>query len=168
MKNLILIRHAEAISAHLDMNDVNRSLNSRGIQDASFMGSLLKHRGLQPDLILSSHAVRAMSTASLMADVFDTTKPTIRHDPRIYLQGISSFLSVVHELDDHLHTVFLIGHNPGITEFMNHLCLESFTDIPTCSLVSVNFNLESWSFVMKGSGIVDCFLYPDMFPQKFH
>ena len=66
MKTLYLLRHAKSSWDDPDLADFDRPLNHRGRTAAPFMGETVSRYGLQPDLVLSSPAVRAKETAALM------------------------------------------------------------------------------------------------------
>jgi Histidine phosphatase superfamily (branch 1) len=65
MKVLFLIRHAKSSWDNTALPDKDRPLDDRGKRDAPKMGKRLAKRDVKPDLILSSPAMRALTTASL-------------------------------------------------------------------------------------------------------
>jgi phosphohistidine phosphatase len=67
MKTLILVRHAKSSRDAPAMPDKDRPLNDRGKRDAPNMGERLAKRDVKPDLILSSPAMRALTTAEIIA-----------------------------------------------------------------------------------------------------
>ncbi|MFB3041695.1 MAG: histidine phosphatase family protein, partial [Candidatus Poribacteria bacterium] len=67
MKTLLILRHAKSSWEHPELTDHDRPLNKRGKRDAPRMGKLLRVQGLVPDLIMSSTAKRARSTAKTVA-----------------------------------------------------------------------------------------------------
>ena len=67
MKKLFLIRHGKSSWSNPDLQDFDRPLNKRGIRDAPFMAKMLVGKGVKPDLIVTSPANRAISTAKQFA-----------------------------------------------------------------------------------------------------
>ncbi|MBK6712098.1 MAG: histidine phosphatase family protein [Chloroflexi bacterium] len=67
MKTLLVLRHAKSSWSNDFLSDHQRPLNDRGKQDAPRMGRLLRDEELTPDLIITSSAERALSTAELVA-----------------------------------------------------------------------------------------------------
>ena len=63
MKKLYLIRHAKSSWKDITLDDFDRPLNKRGKTDAPFMAQKLKDKNIYPDIIISSPAKRAKSTA---------------------------------------------------------------------------------------------------------
>ncbi len=165
MKTLYLIRHAKSSwdEAHL-LPDLERGLNTRGRRDAPFMASLLQHQHVQPDALVSSPAVRAMLTAQLFAEQFDYPLSEIAVQPSIYELSTSTqkILKAVQQLRDDWQTVFLFGHNPTFTEFANLYTntANHIENIPTCGIVCLDFEVESWADVTAHNGRVLSFEYP--------
>jgi phosphohistidine phosphatase len=144
MKNLLLIRHAKSCWDDPSLSDRERPLNKRGKRDAPGLGKLLKERGLHPDLILSSPAKRALKTAKLIAEELGYPKKQIEVREDIYGQGLDALVELIGELDDGLKKVFLIGHNPELTDLANRLSGAGIHSVPTCGIVSVEFSSPSW------------------------
>jgi phosphohistidine phosphatase len=71
MKTLFLIRHAKSSWDDIALPDKDRSLNDRGRRDAPKMGKRLAKRNVTPDLILSSPARRALTTAEIPRNLPD-------------------------------------------------------------------------------------------------
>ena len=69
MKTLLILRHAKSGLKDPNIADHERPLDEPAKKDALQMGKLLRDRGLIPDFILSSTAVRAKTTAELVARV---------------------------------------------------------------------------------------------------
>ena len=59
MKILYLVRHAKSSWKDDSISDAERPLNKRGERDAPFMAELLCMKGIRPDLLVSSPALRA-------------------------------------------------------------------------------------------------------------
>jgi len=68
MKTLLILRHAKSSWSHPGLSDHDRPLNKRGKRDAPRMGQLLREEGLLPDLIISSSAKRAKTTAERVSN----------------------------------------------------------------------------------------------------
>lgn len=160
MKTLILMRHAKSSWDHPGLSDLERPLNARGERDAPLMGSHFSSWGLQPELLISSPAVRARETAIRVAEALSYPEAMIRIAPALYEQGVPGFLSVVHALPENLQSVCLFGHNPDISNAVGLLGGEPVTHLPTAALVSLIFAVDDWSAVMPGVGRINRFEYP--------
>lgn len=148
MKTLLLVRHAKSSRDDPTIADRDRPLNDRGLRDAPKMGERLARRDVDPDLILSSPAVRALATAQMMAKKLDYKAKDIAADDRIYASSPKVLLEVIHGLDDKLKCVMLVGHNPEMSELAHRLASE-ITDMATCAVAEFRFDIKSWTKVGK-------------------
>ncbi len=146
MKTLFLIRHAKSSRDDPAMADKDRPLNDRGKRDAPKMGKRLAKRGVKPDLILSSSAVRALETAEIVAKEVDYKRKDILVDDRLYAVGAEELLDVIRKLGDEVERVMLIGHNPELTELAHRLS-SKITDMPTCAVAEFTFDAKAWATI---------------------
>lgn len=161
MKTLLLLRHAKSSWDDPFQDDFDRPLTERGKTDAPRMAKRLKEKGIHPDVLLSSPAERAITTARLIADKAGFGVHEIRTDKRLYHAGDEELLNVVHGLNDATDVAMIIGHNPGLTEFVNRLNYEPLTDnIPTCGIVCVRLGISSWKDAGWRKGEVAFFDFP--------
>lgn len=144
MKTLILVRHAKSSWKDDSLADRDRPLNRRGKRDAPEMGRRLAARGGAPDLIVSSPAVRALTTARMIAEAVGYPEAAIREDERLYLAAATELLEAIRGLDDGHDRVFLFGHNPGLTELVNELSKPAVENVPTCGVVELRLTADRW------------------------
>ena len=159
MKTLYLLRHAKSSWGSAELKDSERPLNGRGERDASLMASRLREEG-PVQAIISSTAVRAISTARLIAEGTKFPTESIVLNSGMYLAGPEKLLEVVQNLDSGLTTVMLVCHNPTITEFANCMSGASIDNIPTSGLVKLRFNSHNWADAMLGAATLVEFDYP--------
>jgi len=148
MKTLFLIRHAKSSWDDTALPDKDRPLANRGRRDAPKMGRRLAKREVKPDLILSSPARRALTTAEIIAKKLNYKRRDIVVDDRLYACAVRDLLNIVHKLGENLERVILFGHNPELTEFAHRLSSE-ITHMPTCAVAEFRFNAKSWSNIGK-------------------
>jgi phosphohistidine phosphatase len=148
MKTLFLIRHAKSSWDNTALPDKDRPLGDRGKRDAPKMGKRLQERDVKPDLILSSPAIRALTTAEIIAKKLDYKLKDIVVDDRLYGGEADDLLNVIHKLGDNLERVMLFGHNPELTELAHHLSSE-IARMPTCAVAEFTFGTKSWSKIGK-------------------
>lgn len=143
-----MLRHAKAITGKLNMPDQDRPLSERGFKDAARLGERIHKKGIHFDLILSSSAIRAITTAQLIINRLDLKNSNILIDPKVYQasdQEILGLISLFHKKYDHL---LLIGHNPSLAVLASHFAGESVA-MPTCSLARVLFEFKDWQKIVK-------------------
>lgn len=161
MKRLTLVRHAKSDWSLPGQEDWDRVLNKRGQMDAPEMARRLRSRRLKPDLILTSPAVRALATASIMARELKVPAENIAQDERLYLAEPQQILAVAQELGGDVAHLMVFGHNPGITECANQLSAgDRIDNMPTCAVFTACFALEDWSRLDWHSGQSAEFDYP--------
>lgn len=143
MKTLLILRHAKSSWSDASLSDHQRPLNKRGRRDAPRMGALLRDEGLTPDLIISSSARRALETAEVVADESGcqgrliTTRELYHADPE-------SYLAVAREYGGSNEIVMVVGHNPGIEDFVEQLT-GHWQRMPTAALAEVKLSIDDWS-----------------------
>ena len=130
MKTLFLVRHAKSSRDDPSLPDRDRPLDDRGMQDAPKMGKRLAKRDVKPDLLLSSPALRALTTAHLIAEEVGYKRKDIVVDDRLYASSADDLLAVIRALDKKLNRVMLFGHNPEFTDLAHRLSSE-IIDMPT-------------------------------------
>src|SRR5947199_3845490 len=129
--------------------EVELGRSDRGRRDVPKIGKRLTKRDVKPDLILSSPARRALTTAEIIAKKLDYKRKDIVVDDRLYAGAVHSLLDVIHGLGDRLERVILFGHNPELTELAHRLSGE-ITHMPTCAVAEFTFGAKSWSYIGKG------------------
>jgi len=144
----------------MGLSDHERPLNKRGKKDAPMMAKILRKKKIFPDLIYSSTAVRAFELAKILADNLDYKIKHIISDRDLYLAYSDEMLKVVRNTDDKYNNVFLVSHNPGITDFANKLCGADIDNIPTTGIVQIEFHSKSWKDVSYGKGKLMFFDFP--------
>lgn len=158
MKKLFIIRHAKSDWSDESLDDFDRPLNKRGLKNAPFMAKLLKKKDIKPDLILSSPAIRALSTAQIIAKKIGYKK-TVFTNSDMYEAQSETLEKIINDIDDKNKIVFLIGHNPGLSGLINILS-EMDEDIPTCAVVEIDFDTNSWKNISKKNSKVISYEYP--------
>lgn len=163
---LTLVRHAKSSWDDPVLDDFDRPLNARGERDAPRMAVHVQRALGSPDRIVSSPAVRALSTARVFADAFGMTAAHVDQRPRIYEASAETLLTLVQMLDDGDRHVMLFGHNPGFTDLAHRLARCSFDDMPTCAVVQIGFGVKAWSDVNERGGTQRFYAFPRQFRDK--
>jgi phosphohistidine phosphatase len=159
-KQLLLVRHGKSEWGNIHLSDFDRPLNSRGLRNAPEMASRILHKGLVPQLMVSSPALRAITTAKHFAAAWNTPLNLIQEETSIYEANATALLKVVNKLSDKYERVALFGHNPGLTDFANYLSNANIYNIPTCGTVLIEFPFETWDQVSHHTGNLLEFDYP--------
>lgn len=150
MKTLLLLRHAKSSWGDPAAPDFDRPLAQRGVADAPRIGQALQQRGLLPDLILSSPAVRATQTIEAVVKAAGLGLSP-QFDQNIYGASPAELLAIIRRIPDVNSCAMLVGHNPGFAEVVSRLTGTS-QDMPTAALACVELPIESWADVEDGGG----------------
>ena len=149
MKTLFLGRHAKSSWDDSGLPDFERPLNNRGERDAPEMGRRLAQKHRTADVILCSAAVRARTTAAILAKEWGYAKD-ITGEPKLYEASPSEMLDFIHELEDDATSALVIAHNPTITWLAHLLGNLSIGNVPTCGIVVLKIPCHKWSEVEEG------------------
>jgi phosphohistidine phosphatase len=160
MRTLTLIRHAKSSWKDNTLSDFDRPLNKRGEKTAPMMGRLLRELGVSFELIVSSPALRAITTARLIAGQLGYPEKALVEEASLYEATTDRLLQAVHQLPDKKHDVALVGHNPGLTDFCNYLCGAGIENLPTCSVARIRFDTDTWAAVYRDTGELIRYEYP--------
>jgi phosphohistidine phosphatase len=164
MKRLYLIRHAKSSWDHPDLNDFDRPLNKRGMNDLPAAAERLKKRGFRPGKLFTSPALRARSTAEGLIEGCGLPRELLQERKELYLAGMEAWLDLIHSCPDADEEMAVCGHNPGITTFVEWLSDEAIGNLPTCGIACIQFNLPAWKDIGPASGDLIWFDFPKKHP----
>ncbi|HKU89373.1 MAG TPA: histidine phosphatase family protein [Steroidobacteraceae bacterium] len=150
-KRLTLIRHANA-EQDADVRDFERPLSRKGLGEAQEVARRFQERGLKPDLILLSAAVRTRETAETFARELGVPARLLQADDSLYLADGEHILSVIRGIGPRVGHLMVIGHNPGISAAAISLAPEAVsTDLPTCGTLTMTVSCATWNLIDRRS-----------------
>ena len=159
MSDLTLIRHAKSDWDDPALSDFDRPLNRRGKQAAPLMGRRIAERRMIPELIISSPARRARSTAKRIGKAMGLEKSAILYKEELYGATLDQLIALLHALPDCRH-IAILGHNPGLSDLGQWLCAEAPEWLPTCAALTLNLPFANWRHCERGCGRLVCYDYP--------
>ena len=157
MKKIFLVRHAKSDWNNPEIKDIERPLNDRGYANANLMS---KQFTTMPDLIVSSPAIRAISTALIFARNINYDLNKIQISKELYETSVKDYLSVIHHLDEQHHSMMMFAHNPTISNFAESLVKSLPMEMATCAIAGISFNCSKWSEIKNNQGDLFLFDYP--------
>jgi len=160
MRRLTLIRHAKSSWDYAELSDFERPLNARGRRDAPALAGQLAARLERPLRLISSPALRAITTAHAFAAALGVQNAAIRIDPRIYEAAPGTLLGLLRECDDADRHILLFGHNPGLSELARLLAICPFPELPTCAVATFGFEAAHWRDLRHGGGVLQRYEFP--------
>ena len=165
MKTLYLLRHAKSDWSDGTIADFDRPLNHRGHKAAKAIGTAMRERGIEPDLVLASPAIRAQETLARVQHAYGAQFP-VTNEPRIYQAVPRTLIAIVRDAPDRAGRLLMVGHNPGFHELLLELAAdcelrrEAEAKFPTGALAEIGFGVETWRDVEPGSGAIRLLLRP--------
>lgn len=130
------------------MSDHDRPLNERGLHDARMMAQRFDNKLEPVDLLMSSPANRAITTANVFASVLGNAP--VHEIDELYLATPRMLLAIIDRLPDGVRHAMLFGHNPGVSELVEELTGNGPGDLPTCAIVRIDFDMDSWMEAATG------------------
>ncbi len=166
MRRLLLLRHAKAVP-HSAETDLERVLTKRGLDDALAMGEWIRSSGLIPDAAVVSHARRTRQTLSQVLEAVGKHVPVFL-EPRLYHADPATLLEELHTAPDHVHTLLVVGHNPGISELAHYLTGSGEASqlahlaqgFPTAALAVIDFEMNTWAQASPYAGRLKEYVTP--------
>ena len=145
MKKLIIIRHCKSSWSDLSLNDFDRPLNNRGVQDGNLMSKELSKKIDNVDLLISSSSKRTRLTADFFIELIKINKISFIGD--LYHSSSENIINKLKKISNTYKSIMVIGHNPGLTDLVNKLTSINLYNLPTCGVAIVNLNINSWGLI---------------------
>lgn len=161
MKRIYLLRHGKSDWGADYGTDHDRPLKERGVHAARVMGTFLADTDQEPETVVSSSAVRALTTAQLAADA-GAWSSEISIEPTLYGASRTQVLEIIRALDDGFESVLLAGHEPVSSDVIGSLIGSAAIYFPTAALACVDLPVERWQAVEFGRGILVWLVTPKM------
>lgn len=152
MKTLYLVRHAKAVDHHLDIDDYDRTLSERGIQDAHKVARKFHSREDNPELMISSTAARALQTAIIFCKVLNFPFERLMLNEGIYDSSTSALLQIIGSVDDQVQSLMLFGHNPEFAQLGEQLSDGFDEHLPTSGTLKLTFATGHWKHLSESAG----------------
>lgn len=149
MKKLILIRHGKS-SWDYPVQDFERPLIEKGILNTKKIALQSATMIDANSLIWSSFAERALATAKIMVEIWKRPTSSLVIKKELYTFNQADLLKCIQSAPDQFDSLFVFGHNPAITDFVNKFGDIFIENVPTSGLVSLIFDTHSWSTISKG------------------
>ena len=149
MKTLLILRHAKAVSKDPSLSDHDRPLDKFGKNDALHMGKLMKDKDIIPSFIISSTALRAKTTAEIVAKGC-SYQGDIVINQSLYEAKPKDYLLILNTLTDKYNSVLIVGHSPTVEDTIQMLTDSAdVITIPSCVLSHLSLSIEKWSYLSK-------------------
>ena len=160
MKTVYIVRHAKSSWDSADLPDEKRPLLEKGKKRTKKVVDYLLENNIRVDYIISSHAVRALETAKILAHALKYPAESIKIDSHLYYTDGDGISNQFFDLPDRFDSVMIVGHNPALTDFVNNYLPESVDQLPTSGVVSISFHTDEWDKAPMADHHVNFILFP--------
>jgi phosphohistidine phosphatase len=178
MKYLTIVRHAKSSWGQPGLADHDRPLNERGQRAAPAVATFL-HRTYfggadspallpLPDRLVTSTALRALSTAQIMRETFAMPVESLLLESRLYLADADRILDIMRSFEESWNHTMIFGHNPGLHDFAEHiLARANIPKVPTCTAVIMAFPHEFWGLADWNEAQLIGYITPKSLERRF-
>ncbi len=163
MKTILLLRHAKSSWSNSGLDDFDRPLAGRGLNDAPKMGKYLKKIGYKPGYVVSSPAQRAKETSQLCVEGMKLDQEIIKWNDGLYFDSPRKYVEAIQNTPENVETMMIVGHNPLMESTATILSggRESGAfRIPTAGLVCLESYAVRWQDVKPGTCQVKWMMIP--------
>jgi phosphohistidine phosphatase len=134
-----LVRHGKASSDYVShVQDIDRALSEKGIINTVASAEKFISQYPTPDLIISSHAIRALHTAHIFANATGYPPEKVQIKTELYTRGEKEIYSILANLPDEIERIMITGHNPDLTLVANRLS-EPIDDMRPSDVVTFSY-----------------------------
>ena len=149
MKVLKIVRHAKSSWDNSNITDFDRPLTKRGTKNAKELATVLDNAHTHIDLIVSSAAVRAKTTANVIAEHYQSNQPKLITEERLYHATVESWMETIQGTSNGFDELMIIGHQPTLSMLTNSLISDPIDHVITSSCSRLLFDTMAWSQVTR-------------------
>ena len=150
MKNLIIVRHCKSSWKDPSLSDFDRPLNKRGNIDGELMSNYLREKEKKIDKLILSTSIRTRLTSKYFIEKIHFN--SISYLDELYHASYSEIIKIISKIENNFNNIMVIGHNPGLTELINHFTDMRIYNIPTSGIIKVEFEEDKWSKITENKG----------------
>jgi|WetSurMetagenome_2_1015567.scaffolds.fasta_scaffold62982_2 phosphohistidine phosphatase len=152
MKTLYIVRHAKSGWENGITKDFERTLSDRGLRTAPVMAKVLKEKKVVPDLVITSPATRALTTAKLFCVILGYPESRIEEKMELYDTEAGTVLETLKQIPDECRTAMIFGHNPSLMEFSSFFGGKKIDSLVPCGVIRIDLDIGSWKESAYQSG----------------
>ncbi|MBN1444394.1 MAG: histidine phosphatase family protein [Planctomycetes bacterium] len=164
LKRLLFFRHGKSDWSAPAQGDHERPLNARGSKAARIMGRFLSRAGQVPPRVISSSAVRALSTLELAREA-GGWECDVRVTPALYEATPADVIEEIRSEPDASESLLLVGHEPTWSAMIGLLCQGITARFPTAAMARVDLSISSWREARLGGGQLVWLVPPKLFSK---
>ena len=179
VRNLFLIRHADAQLQAQDERDFQRLLSSHGVKQAQLLGEHLAELEVPIEVFFTSPAARTLQTIEIIRNQVRGQDKVIKVE-EYYEATYNTMVASMNRLEDMYTHVAVVGHNPSISQLFDYIVGDDIGGFMTATCTWIELELDSWNQLTRNAGILKDHYYPGeidsiivddpivRFPLSFH
>ena len=156
MKTLYILRHGKSSWANQNVDDFDRVLLTEGIKRTQSIASFLSSNLAKIDLIISSPAKRALQTAKIISSNLGCK---LTENSNLYPSHSSRIANIIGSQHSSIQNLMIVGHNPGLTEFVSEYFDSTIDWLPTSGLAQASFKIENWNEISLNTISISSLLF---------
>ena len=161
-KTLVIVRHGKSTWEYEGVSDYDRPLKETGIFNSQSIAQKIKEKGINPDLIVSSPANRALHTALIFARELLYPLDKVVINSILYGESEKEILGLIKNTDNQFNNLFIFGHNPVFTDLPNLFLKQQIDNLPTSGVAILQFETTSWKDISKKMLKSETLFFPKM------
>ncbi len=147
------MRHGEAENPQVQLQDHDRALMTLGKEQAKSTAQKIAGLAWLPQQVMCSSALRTVQTAGIACETWGISKQELLINANLYLAPETTISEIIRQLDNHLDTVAIVGHNPGASHAIDYLTGQ-FCGLSTGCAALIQFEIDDWEVVAKKMGVL--------------
>jgi len=159
-KILLVVRHAKSSWDYDGIADIDRTLKSKGIQHAYEISRKLKMGDHVPERMISSPADRALHTAVIFARIFGFSLKDLQINNILYESSADKIIELISNSPDESKSLMIVGHNPDVTDLVNHFIQHPMDDMPTAGVAKLIFKCQKWKEISADNLEKEMYFFP--------
>lgn len=161
VKNLLLIRHADAQMPQRNERDFERKLSEKGRSESALLGEYLQKLPFKIDTIYTSPSVRTLQTCAEIIQQLEVS-PRIISSEEYYEATRNVMMAAVNRVDNIFENVAILAHNPSISYLYEYLTGDSQGGFVTAGCAWLQVLADQWEQVSGGMAETKDYYYPGM------
>ena len=162
MKTVYVVRHGKSSWENPNLPDHFRKLLPLGEDRTRKVAKHLKLKFINPELIITSSAIRALETAKIVAAELHYPQDQININATFYKAGREEILETLFDLPNEIEKVMIVGHNPTFTILVNSF-LEpenQIGNLPTSAVAAIRFKADHWEDIENVNNRLEFLIKP--------
>ena len=162
MKTVYIIRHGKSSREDPYIPDHFRKLIPEGEARTKKVAKHLRMKLVNPELMITSSATRALDTTKIIAEELHFPLDQININSSFYKAEKDEIMETLFYLPDEVESVMIVGHNPTFTVLVNSFLRpeEQISKLSTSAVAGFRFRTEHWEEIDRAKNHLEFLISP--------